>query len=130
MGYSANRATTRRAESSGLVSLSGPHPDRVWFLFFYRGIMKSYQHLNDHSHITSAEHAKLFKTGIIDVNLLGKLGLQVPDAIKQCPIVAIEFVRMAWNKPEGRDDPVFAVKDAGGTFCGQYFASAFTSLVL
>ena len=92
--------------------------------------MKFSQHLHDHSHITTVEHAALFKTGILDVPLLTRLGLQLTDSLTSCPVVAVEFVAMVWNGILKRNDPLYLVKDINGKVCGTYYAAAFESLVL
>jgi hypothetical protein len=85
---------------------------------------------NDHTHIKTEGHASLFKTGVIDVDLLQKAGLTVPSSLDECSVVGVKFAAMTRNHAKNRIEPVFSVSNMKGDFIGHYFASAFKSLTL
>ncbi len=85
---------------------------------------------HDHSHINTHEHASLFKTGVLDVQLLMDGQLTVPETLLDCSVVGVKFAAMTYNNVQHRNEPVFAVTDVSGQFQGHYFASAFKSLTL
>lgn len=86
--------------------------------------------LNQHVHIDSAARAALYRTGVLDTDLLSRLGLQTSAAVNCCPVVAVEFLTMAWNKPAEKMEPLFTAKDVTGKVCGVYYPGAFKSLTL
>ena len=73
--------------------------------------------LFDHGHITSARHAKLFKTG----------ELCIPGHAPE--YVAIRFLNFQFNAMQDRSDAVYTVL-RNGQSAGEFFASAFRHLWL
>ena len=86
--------------------------------------------MHDHSHIKTADHASLFKTGELDVGLLKKADLHVDPTLAQHPIVSIELAAMTVNFANRRNEPVYLARSTEtGKIQGHYFASAFKRLV-
>ena len=73
--------------------------------------------LHNHSHIQTAAHASLFKTG----------ELCLPGYAPE--IVAVQFLAFQFNAVQGRNDAVFKVT-RDQKFAGTFFVSAFRSLYL
>ena len=73
--------------------------------------------LFDHGHITSARHARLFRTG----------ELCIPGHAPE--YVAIRFLNFQFNAMQDRSDAVYTVLRSG-QYAGEFFASAFRHLWL
>lgn len=86
--------------------------------------------MHDHSHIKRLEHAALFRTGELDIDLLMAAKLTVPESIQSSPVVSVTAASMVFNGVTNRMVPVFAVRDEEGQFQGHYFATAFKTLTL
>jgi len=76
------------------------------------------KHFNDHGHIKTESHAALFKTGIIDVDLLLAAGLYVHPSLLECQVVGVRFAAMTRNHAKKRVEPVFSVMDGGASSLG------------
>ena len=86
--------------------------------------------IHDHQHIQTLDHARLFKTGEIDVALFDASKMFIDDEIRKKPIVSIKASHIAKNTVHKRAEAVFEVTSQGGQFMGHYFAGAFKSLCL
>ena len=85
--------------------------------------------IHDHQHIQTLDHARLFKTGEIDVALFDASNMHLDEEIRQHPIVSVKATQMAHNAVRKRDEAVFLVTTQSGHM-GHYFAGAFKSLCL
>lgn len=85
---------------------------------------------NNQSHIANCERAALYKTGVLDVELLmDGLGYVEPSLL-ECAKVSVTFAAMTRNPLARRVEAVFDAYDSKGARVGTYLASAFKSLSL
>lgn len=82
----------------------------------------------DHSEAFKRTPPNLIRAGLLDVALLQRAELHVPEALLHHPVVEVSFCSMTYNSFLNRSEAIFAVRH-DGEFLGHYFANAFKTLV-
>ena len=87
------------------------------------------QRMHSHPNVGSSAKANMFKTGILDVELLREAGLYVSDSLLDCHVVQVEFAGETRNFATHSNDVLFKVYDSRREFLGHYFSQAFKALM-
>lgn len=84
---------------------------------------------HDHPEIDGCEQAALYKTGVLDAELLEAAGQHL-HALNECWVVGVRFRAITHNYFSKKKEAVFEAYTANGRPLGSFFASAFVSLML
>jgi hypothetical protein len=85
--------------------------------------------MHSHTNVRNSAKANLFKTGILDIELLQEAGMSVPESILECHVVQIEYAGETRNFATRKVDMLFKVFDSRGEFQGHYFCNAFKAFM-
>lgn len=86
--------------------------------------------MHKHSHVRTANHASLFNTGELDLQLLVDAGLSAPAEVNEGGTVRVKLFQLAYCQLQKSLRPVYETYSTSGQFLGHYFISAFRSLTL